>query len=73
MRNRTAERTKETPGSNPERNSKQRTRLEALDEKIRQSIKDYENGNVFRMKEDESVSDFVNRLVTHYEGKKYAD
>lgn len=66
MRNRTAERTKETPGSNPERNSKQRTRLEALDEKIRQSIKDYENGNVFRMKEDESVSDFVNRLVTHY-------
>ena len=37
-----------------------------LDEKIRQSIKDYENGNVFRMKEDESVSDFVNRLVTHY-------
>ena len=34
----------------------------ALDEKIRQSIKDYENGNVFRMKEDESVSDFVNRL-----------
>ena len=33
-----------------------------LDEKIRQSIKDYENGNVFRMKEDESVSDFVNRL-----------
>lgn len=66
MRNRTAERTKETPGSNPERNFKQRTRLEALDEKIRQSIKDYENGNVFRMKEDESVSDFVNRLVTHY-------
>lgn len=66
MRNRTAERTKETPGSNPERNSKQRTRLEALDEKIRQSIKDYENGNVFGMKEDESVSDFVNRLVTHY-------
>ena len=66
MRNRTAERTKETPGSNPERNSKQRTRLEALDEKIRQSIKDYENGNVFRMREDESVSDFVNRLVTHY-------
>lgn len=37
----------------------------ALDEKIRQSIKDYENGDVFRMKEDESVSDFVNRLVTH--------
>lgn len=37
----------------------------ALDEKIQQSIKDYENGNVFRMKEDESVSDFVNRLVTH--------
>lgn len=34
----------------------------ALDEKIQQSIKDYENGNVFRMKEDESVSDFVNRL-----------
>ena len=66
MRNRTAERTKETPESNPERNSKQRTRLEALDEKIRQSIKDYENGNVFRMKEDESVSNFVNRLVTHY-------
>lgn len=66
MMNRTAERTKETPGSNPERNSKQRTRLEALDEKIRQSIKDYENGNVFRMKEDESVSDFVNRLITHY-------
>ena len=66
MMNRTSERTKETPGSNPERNSKQRTRLEALDEKTRQSIKDYENGNVFRMKEDESVSDFVNRLVTHY-------
>ena len=62
MMNRTSERTKETPGSNPERNSKQRTRLEALDEKIRQSIKDYENGDVFRMKEDESVSDFVNRL-----------
>lgn len=38
----------------------------ALDEKIQQSIKDYENGNVFRMNEDESVSDFVNRLVTHY-------
>lgn len=36
----------------------------ALDEKIRQSIKDYENGNVFRMKEDESVSDFVDRLIT---------
>lgn len=34
----------------------------ALDEKIQQSIKDYENGNVFRMKEEESVSDFVNRL-----------
>lgn len=66
MMNRTSERTKETPGSNPERNSKQRTRLEALDEKIRQSLKDYENGNVFRKKEDESVSDFVNRLVTHY-------
>ena len=37
----------------------------ALDEKIQQSIKDYEHGDVFRMKEDESVSDFVNRLVTH--------
>ena len=73
MMNRTAERTKETPGRNPERNSKHPFREndaifdeKALDEKIRQSIKDYENGNVFRMKEDESVSDFVNRLVTHY-------
>lgn len=34
----------------------------ALDEKIQQSIKDYENGNFLRMKEEESVSDFVNRL-----------
>ena len=35
-----------------------------LDAKIRQGIEDYEAGKVHRMKEDESIAEYLERMIT---------